>query len=153
MDDDVASRVSATPSAGRWGPRQAIERPASATPSATGAGAAPPTLEPAGAVAPGYAASSAFTEGSWARLPNEALLDRVSSNFDVTTESLQDYERRVFRAVAILEVRGMPVDEALIRKSVLRARYAMETAGLSDPEAARLLRAALGQLLEEDAED
>ena len=42
-------------------------------------------------------------------------------------ESIGDFEKRVYRAVAVLENRGAAIDTDVLQRSCLRARYLLET--------------------------
>ena len=140
------------------------EEPAGADPVRAGAALTPWAPSPGRAAqrlpsgVPGAAAAagdegSDVSEGSWRGLATEEARAKLLTDFDPVSETLQTFQQRLFRAASVLEARGAPADEAVLRKAVLRARYFMETAGMADQEAVRFFRRQLGQLLEQDGEE
>ena len=97
-------------------------------------------------------ASEAFTQGSWKGKSSEELRELATTDFDPTIETYEDFQSRVFRSVAVLDVRGSPVEEAALQTLAVRAKYIAEAAGMTEPEAAAAYRSALGRLLESGEE-
>ena len=94
--------------------------------------------------------SGVLSAASWAALSVDELRSRALNDFDPALETLPEYEGRVYRAVALLEARQLPIPESELQGRILRARFIMETAGQQPPEALRTLRGALARILEED---
>ena len=120
-----------------------------------GAAAGAATAAPAAAAvaAPldlGDGGSSATSRSSWSGLASATLLAKARVPFSPETETLQQYEGRLVRAVALLEARGEPVPEDELAMHAMRARLLMEIAGQPDAEAVRTLRGRLARLLEDD---
>ena len=92
---------------------------------------------------------SDFTQASWAVKPEEELRALLNQDFDPSSETLQQYEARLFRSIAVLEARGVTLTDVELEHPIIKSRYIMDTAGMTDPEAARFLRGVLGRLLEE----
>ena len=146
------------------GPRGETPAPASANALlAESAGVGPHAITPASAAAEAVVvrsaggaeseAGSSFSQGSWAGVSDALLLRHLEHAFDPTTESLGDFEGRVVRTVAVMELRSLAVDGTRVQRLIIQARYSMDVAGLEPSEAARTLRGHLARILESEGDD
>ena len=109
-------------------PNANLDEPGVDAPAGGGAGpavsvsAAPAQLAvvPISTPAPSSVGVSA---GSWEPYTVEELRRRVLDDIDLLTESLEDYTKRVFRAVSLLHNHQVSVPDAQLRAAVMRARY------------------------------
>ena len=68
--------------------------------------------------------SSAGSEGSWRNMSNEDVEAMLTDAFRVNDETLVDYERRIARARAVLQLRGIASDANAAHRAVQAARLA-----------------------------
>ena len=70
--------------------------------------------------------SSVGSEGSWRNMSNEEVETVLTDAFRVKEETLAAYERRVARARAVLQLRGIVSDANAARKNIEVARIASQ---------------------------
>ena len=147
------------------GPGSPVAQGRSLVPSATPSGprGAPPASA-AGAVVPGdsgqvsgegpetYALGSglsddAFSQGSWADKSTQEIRGMLR-DFDPDQDDPAEYEEWLTRIVAILEVRGEPVDSRTLARFATRASYAALVVGQDTVTAGKTLRACVTELLD-----
>ena len=136
--------------------RQAVVEPHALTPGvlARAPGSAPE------AQAPGVAsraitweeqsqASSELSQGSWRELTDLVVQEALARDHDPEIESLGEAEARIYRAAAVLSVRGQAPQSAVVKEQLLRARLLHKYLIVAETERAEVLRRDLEQALDE----
>ena len=75
-------------------------------------------------------------------------LEMLARPFDPQVDSLPEWEGRMMRAVSVLDLRGVSVDEVRAQRTIIQSRYAADTAGMEPREVTRYLRGCLARILD-----
>ena len=127
--------------------------PVGAPPASSAVAVASPGVAKAPAVEPeafdlrSHESDDVFSQGSWVAM-TAAEVREMLRDFDPDLETPQQYEAFLVRVVAILDLRGEPLDPRTIARYAIRASYLSEVSGQDTEEAGRTLRAYFSDLLQ-----
>ena len=106
-----------------------------------------PAVEPEAFDLKSHESDDVFSQGSWVDKSATEIREMLR-DYDPDLETVQQYEAFLVRVVAVLELRGEPMDPRTIARHAIRASYLGGVAGLDVEDAGKKLRAIFSDLLQ-----